>query len=103
MLQNAATYLFAGLSAMIAVGLATWQVARLAVWPATLPPHDLPREDHPSARTYPTPTNNLCCPCADYESPTKLHAAYLPGTRLFTTLFAFSVSPSCSCRCYGAV
>ncbi len=35
MLQNAATYIFAGVSAMVAVGLATWQVTRLAMWSCT--------------------------------------------------------------------
>ena len=42
MLQNAATYIFAGVSAMVAVGLATWQVTRPAMWPCARLAHPTP-------------------------------------------------------------
>ena len=66
MLQNAATYLFAGLSAMIAVGLATWQVRADLVpgstsrRPPTLNLH--PNDPTHYMRPFPSLTT-MCCTC----------------------------------------
>ncbi len=90
MLQNAATYIFAGVSAMVAVGLATWQVIRLAMWLCTDLPHPTP--PLPAPPTAGSDLTNFCCPCADHEPLTELHAAHLSGELVSSAMLPNAVA-----------
>lgn len=108
MLHNAATYIFAGLSAIIAIGLATWQASapliRIVVAVSALPRlfnvallyHPSPLSSHPSPHIGAGPpvcgteacsrlasynaNRQSSLACADSKPPTELLTTSIPGT-----------------------